>query len=220
MSFNPVAPWYGTLEWIVFGNALQRCRTACLDQLARPKRVLIVGEGNGRFLCELLQCHPQSEVDCVDSSKRMLRLAQQRLTRTLNGHAGGVRWLCQDVTKWSPPKAHYDLVVTHFLLDCFDEAALAGVVDKLARACTNDAIWLLADFSRPADGIARLHAIALVWLMYRFFRLTARIEATELIDPAPLIEREGFGLVRQHLSRKGLLKSEIWRPSAAACDRN
>ena len=83
VSFDAVAPWYRMLETIAFGDALQRCRVACLGEIAVPRRALIVGEGNGRFLCALLQAHPGVEVVCVDASERMLQLARKRMERRI-----------------------------------------------------------------------------------------------------------------------------------------
>lgn len=211
MSFDPVAPWYQTLERIAFGDNLQRCRVACLGEIVTPQRALIVGEGDGRFLGDLLRFHPEIEVDCLDGSWRMLQLARKRVERELPERAGCVRFLHQSITSWAAPERHYDLLVTHFVLDCFPEAALSGVIKKLAGAATDDANWLLADFCIPANGMARLRARAWLAAMYLFFRITARIQASELVDPTPFMRTEGFGLARQHFFRKGLLKSERWR---------
>lgn len=211
MSFDALALWYRTLEWVAFGDDLQRCRVACLGDIAAPQRVLIAGEGNGRFLCELLRLHPEVEVDCLDASAHMLRLARKRIERELPGRAESVRFLHQDITLWIPPEHHYDLLVTHFLLDCFPEALLTSIIGKLARAATDDAKWLLADFCIPPNGMARLRARAWLAAMYLFFRVTARIPASELIDSTPFLRAEGFELARQQLFRKGMLKSERWR---------
>jgi ubiquinone/menaquinone biosynthesis C-methylase UbiE len=210
VSFDALAPWYRTLERIAFGDDLQRCRVACLGEIAAPRRAVIVGEGNGRFLCELLRLHPEVEVDCIDASQRMLQLARRRVEDELPDRAGCVRYLHQDITLWVAPEHHYDLVVTHFLLDCFADAALTGIVKKLARAATDDANWLLADFCIPPRGIARFRARRWLAAMYFFFRVTARIEASELIDPTPFLQREGFVLARQYFFKKGMLKSEMW----------
>jgi hypothetical protein len=129
----------------------------------------------------------------------------------LPDRAHQVRFLHRDITNWAPPKDHYDLIVTHFLLDCFPEAKLAGVIKKLAGAATADAAWLLADFRLPERGFARRQARAWLAAMYQFFRFAARIAASELIDPTPSMQAEGFSLERQHLSRNGMLKSELWR---------
>lgn len=211
MSFDALAPWYRTLEWVAFGDDLQRCRVACLGEVAAPKRALIVGEGNGRFLSELLRLHPEIEVDCVDASRRMLRLAQTRVENKLGNRGMRVRFLHRDIMSWSPPEHHYDLLVTHFVLDCFPEAQLTGIIGKLARAATNDANWLLADFHVPHDGMARLRARVWLAAMYLFFRVTARIRASELIDPTSCLRAHGFVLARQHFFRCRILKSELWR---------
>jgi ubiquinone/menaquinone biosynthesis C-methylase UbiE len=211
VSFDAIAPWYRALERIAFGNDLQRCRVACLGDIAAPRRALIVGEGNGRFLCELLRLHPGVEVDCLDASQQMLQLARNRIDRELPGRAESVRFLHQDITSWTPSERHYDLLVTHFVLDCFPEARLTSMIRKLARAATDDANWLLADFCVPPNGMARLRARAWLAAMYLFFRVTARIPARELVDPAPILRSEEFMLARQQLFRKGMLKSERWR---------
>lgn len=209
MSFDALAPWYRTLEWIAFGDDLQRCRVACLGEIA-PRCVLIVGEGNGRFLCELLRLHPGIEIDCLDASLRMLQLARRRVERELPELAQGVRFFHQDITSWKAPERRYDLLVTHFVLDCFPEPALTGIIRKLASAATDDATWLLADFCVPPNGMAKIRARAWLAAMYFFFRATARIPANELIDPDPLVRAERFGLARRHLFRNGMLKSDRW----------
>jgi ubiquinone/menaquinone biosynthesis C-methylase UbiE len=211
VSFDAVAPWYRALETIAFGNALQRCRTACLGETRSPRHALIVGEGDGRFLCELLRAHPDVQVDCVDASERMLQLARTRVANELPHRADQVRFLHRDITNWTPPGHQFDLIVTHFVLDCFPEAEMPGVINKVATAATADAAWLLADFRLPDRGFARLHTQGWLAAMYQFFRFTARIPAAELVDPTPYIQAEGFALAHQHLSRKGMLKSELWR---------
>jgi hypothetical protein len=121
-----------------------------------------------------------------------------------------VRFLHQDITTWAPPANAYDLVVTHFLLDCFPEAELSQVIEKLAGVMKPDAAWLLADFRLPARGFARLRAQVWLAVMYQFFRFAARIRANELIDPTPCLQANGFALARQHLFRHGMLKSDRW----------
>jgi SAM-dependent methyltransferase len=213
VSFDAVARWYRALETIAFGDALQRCRVACLSEIPAPRDALIVGEGNGRFLCELLQAHPRVQVDCIDGSDCMLQLAQQLIERELPDRAHQVRFLHRDITNWAPPENYYDLVVTHFFLDCFPEAELAGIIQNLAGSAKRDAAWLLADFRVPIRGFPRFRALIWLAVMYQFFRFTARIPASELIDPTAFIQANGFALVRQHLFKQGMLKSDLWRRS-------
>src|SRR5437016_5407100 len=53
MNFDRVAPHYRWLETVTFGSALEKSRNYWIRRVPRPKRALIVGEGNGRFL----SCH-------------------------------------------------------------------------------------------------------------------------------------------------------------------
>jgi ubiquinone/menaquinone biosynthesis C-methylase UbiE len=211
VSFDAIAPWYRALETIAFGGALQRARIACLGEIGSPRRALIVGEGNGRFLCELLRRHPNVEVDCVDASQRMLELARRRIERESPDRASQINLLRQDIASWTPPEHQFDLIVTHFLLDCFPENRVAEIVAKLSRAAAVDARWLLADFCIPSGEFARWRAGLWLAAMYRFFQFTAGVEARDLVDPSPFLHAEGFALVQQQLSRNGMLKSELWR---------
>ena len=210
MSFDAIAPSYRTLETITFGNALQRARVACLDQIDAPRRALIVGEGNGRFLAALLQRHPLITVDCVDSSERMLNLARGHILESNPAELRRVAFLEHDVLSWAP-NDRYDLIVTHFLLDCFRIREVGLVVARLAQAAAPNAIWLLADFTIPKGGFASAHARTLVAVMYWFFRLVAGIEANQLVDPSPFLRVEGFTLARERLFRLGMVKSQLWR---------
>jgi SAM-dependent methyltransferase len=214
VSFDAVAPWYRALEWGAFGYALQRCRVGCLSEIPKPRRVLIAGEGNGRFLSELLRRHPDVEVDCIDASERMLQLARRRVEDELGSSGKRLRFLHRDLTSWSPPEHHYDMVVTNFFLDCFAEPELAAIVKKLAQATGGEATWLLGDFCIPLRGIARLRARAWLAVMYQFFRFAAGIQARELIDPTAILQDEGFALNRRYLFRNGMLKSEVWLKNA------
>jgi ubiquinone/menaquinone biosynthesis C-methylase UbiE len=206
ISFDTIAPHYRWLEAITFGNKLQAARISFIGQIGRPRRALILGEGNGRFLEALLQAHRDGVIDCVDSSVQMLQRAREHIT-----HAANVRLLHEDLTVWTPEENAYDLIVTHFFLDCFTRDEIARIVDKLAGAATGNAIWLLADFSIPPAGLAKVHAQVWLKAMYRFFRLTTGISGSALIDPTEFLQLHGFHLAQRNLWRFGLIKSDLWQ---------
>lgn len=207
MNFDRIAPHYRWLETVAFGGQLQQARVAFLGEIEPPRRVLVVGEGDGRFLAEFVRIYPRAAVDCIESSGKMIALARRR-------GAKAVRFIQEDVRQAALPVAHYDLVVTHFVLDCFVEDELREVITKLARAATGDASWLLTDFREPADGWRQRHAK--IWLrsMYAFFRLTSGLGAGQLIDPSPDLSAEGFARMARRLSRFEMITSEWWRRSA------
>lgn len=211
MNFDRVADHYYWLETLAFGSALQRARIYWLEKLPQPSRALIVGEGNGRFLCELLRVHPEIEVDCVDASARMLQLAKERLRQKAPVTLPQVQFLHEDVRTWSGPISTYDLVVSHFFLDCYEEIEISPIVEKLAAMATNNAAWLIADFFLPPKWVARAHARLWLWTMYRFFRSFTRIPSRRLVDPSPFLRANRFELVNFCLSRFGMVKSEVWR---------
>jgi ubiquinone/menaquinone biosynthesis C-methylase UbiE len=209
VSFDLVAPHYRWLETIAFGNALQRARTRWIDMIPCPKRTLIFGEGDGRFLCELVRAYPKIDVDCIDASETMLQLARARLRRTHPESVSRVRFIRQDILKWSPQKS-YDLLVTHFFLDCFPARELEALIAKLASAAEPDAVWMIADFSIPRKRFARAHARLWLRMMYTFFRTTAGIAANELVDPTPYLNCHGFIRASENLSRGKMLRSDVY----------
>ena len=207
MSFDFVAPHYRWLESIAFANTLQHARTNFIDQIPAPRHVLIAGEGDGRFLREFTRKFPKALVDCVDASARMLDLARARAV----GRDDRVRFLQNDLLRWSPGENMYDLIVTHFFLDCFNEVELETIVSRLAKSATRDAVWLLSDFSIPSPRFQKMHAQTWLWVMHHFFRAVAGISARKLIDPSPFLRAHGFHCEHAKNSRFGLVKSEIWR---------
>ncbi len=209
MSFDLVAPHYHWLEAIAFGSALQRARTCWIDAITRPRRTLIVGEGDGRFLCELVHAYPKIDVDCVDASEAMLQLARARLRRMRPESFSRVHFIREDILKWSPRES-YDLLVTHFFLDCFPDREMQAIIAKLARAAEPGAVWLIADFTIPRKRFARASARLWLRMMYTFFRATAGIAAKELVDPIPYLDGHGFVRAAGSLSRGGMLRSDVY----------
>ena len=209
MSFDLVARHYRWLETITFGNALQRARTYWIDTIPRPRRTLILGEGDGRFLCELVHAYPKIDVDCVDASETMLQLARARLRRAHPESTAHVDFICEDILKWSP-KGSYDLLVTHFFLDCFPGRELPAIVAKLARAAEPGGFWLIADFTIPRNSFARARARLWLRMMYTFFGAVTGIAANELVDPTPDLERHGFVRDSEHVSQGRMLRSDVY----------
>ena len=209
MSFDRLAPHYRWMEWVLAGGKLQRCRTAFLEDTRQARRALMVGEGNGRFLSALLDANSSVQVTCVDGSARMLEAARARLQRARQGEAQ-VEFVHADLLSWTPPRHGFDLIVTHFLLDCFGPDQLAAIVPRLGAVTAPDARWLVSDFCEPERGPARWRARWILASMYWFFRHVAQLPARRLTPPDPFLQSEGFALQSRRTSEWGLLRSDLW----------
>ena len=209
MSFDLLAPHYRWLEAVLAANKLQRCRTAFLDRVAVAKNVLIAGEGNGRFLTECRRALPAARITVVESSLGMLNAAARRLA--VSGLSpDGIEFVHSDLLGWRPRPHTFDLIVTHFFLDCFPAAQLKRAVHTLADAATDNSTWLLADFRIPARGLKRYRAEAIHQLMYTFFRAITRLPARVLTPPDLFLIAQGFCLRERRVCEWGLLQSDLW----------
>ncbi len=209
MSFDRLAPHYRWMEWVLAGDKLQQCRTAFLRSIPTPERVLLLGEGNGRCLVELVRAYPAAKFTCVDSSERMLQCAEERLKRKAVPSAC-VEFIRVDIHDWSPPRAKFDLVITHFFLDCFTATQLAQLVPRIAESSAPNARWLLADFCEPQSGVAKMRARWILRVMYWFFQRMTRLPASRLTPPDSFLQQGGFVLRERRVHEWGLLHSDLW----------
>jgi ubiquinone/menaquinone biosynthesis C-methylase UbiE len=195
VNCDRIARCYRWLEYAGFGRALEHRREAFLSEVANARRVLVLGDGDGRALAALLKAAPQAQIDYVDLSARMLKLAR--------GRAGDLRVTYRrDDARTTPlPAAEYDLIVTHFFLDCFDAADQAHLLDRITGAAKPQARWLVSEFRHPG---------LVVRALYLFFRATTGLKTQRLVDHHPLFEQSGFRLTRSESAWRGLLASELW----------
>lgn len=215
MSFDLLAPHYRWMELVLAGEKLQRCRTAFVERAATAKDILILGEGNGRFLCACRRANQRAAITCVDASERMLALARERLRRA-GLESRGVEFIHADALAWQPEK-RFDLIVTHFFLDCFTAAQLEALVGKLGGCAQTKADWLVADFREPSAGFAKWRARGILASMYLFFRMVARLPAATLTPPDTFLTLQGFYLRQRHIREWGLLHSDWWEKGGQKC---
>ncbi len=215
MSFDRLAPHYRWIEALFARERLQRCRVALLDAIPAAERVLIYGEGNGRFLAELLRRFPHASVTVVEASEAMIGLAKARLRRE-GLDSARVTFVQTDALTWEPPTASFDLIVTCFFLDCFREDQLEVLIPLIASAGDGGARWLVSDFQIAASGLRRLRSRFVVGMLYLFFRMMTRLSGRELVDPASLLQGAGFTCERRLEQDHGLLYSAAWRRADTA----
>lgn len=210
MNFDRIAPFYNAMETWFAGRCLQACRTAFLGRLSVPHQVLMAGEGHGRFLVPFRRKFPEAEIVIIDGSERMLEICARRLDEE-GLSKDGITFVHSMIEDWRGDGRTFDLIVTNFLLDCLTEEQLANAVGNLASMASPEADWLIADFQIAEKGARKWRSRVILSLLYGFFRITARLEARELVPPDAALRSVGFQRIGRKTWDWELLKSEWWR---------
>ncbi len=211
MNCDRIAPWYRWIECLVFGRALKRRRCEYMAELGNARSTLILGDGDGRFTAEFVHGNRHSRVESVDLSSRMLDLARKRCSRSTPDRADLV--FRQGDARVVELTGNYDLIVTHFFLDCFGSGDLERIIARVSKAAQPQARWVISEFQLPPNRILRFAARLLIQAMYAFFRMTTGLNTSCLPDHIPLFTKYGFRLVDRCSSFGGLLVSELWQRS-------
>ena len=203
-SFDLIASFYPLLEQIVFGSTLSRSRRFFARRVTEGNKILLIGEGNGRFLFEMVKQTSSGSFTVVDSSARMLTAAARRIATV--DRCPRVELIHADILQWRSPAAHYDRVVTHFLLDLFTPCRICRIVEKISRLATEDALWINVDFSSENQNLRQK---LLMWAQYRFFRISAGIEASRLFDSLPYIRQAGWQILEGRSLESGWISAHL-----------
>jgi tRNA (cmo5U34)-methyltransferase len=204
-QFDLVAPHYPLLERCVFGSRLDRARQAFFDAIVQADRILLVGEGNGRFLKSLLARKGNGSVKVVEKSPVMVRLAKDRI-RKLEDLPVDVEFMETDVCEYNPANK-FDCLVTHFVLDLFNPPAQRSLIERITELTTPNGTWINVDFL-PART---LRGGILMWLQYAFFRLVSQIEARHRFDESTAAAAAGWTVVETISYLGGLVVAKRWQ---------
>jgi len=209
--FDRIAKPYRWLEYFSFGPLLQRTRTHWLPALADRRQALVLGDGDGRFTAALLAANHQIRVHAVDGSAAMLQLLESRC------QSESVRLTTEqaDIRNWTPQSQTdaYDLIVTHFFLDCLRQEEAAQLTQRLAPITCRNALWLVSDFAIPSTRYGRWIAAPIIASLYRAFAVLTGLHIRRLPDHAAALQSAGWQLQSVQNRAGGLLFSQIWKRS-------
>jgi cyclopropane fatty-acyl-phospholipid synthase-like methyltransferase len=166
----------------------------------------VLGDGDGRFTARLLKANPNVQVDAVDASKAMLR-ELRRNAGVLNDR---VRMHQADARRWQPGNSHYDLIVSHFFLDCLTTDEVAALADRLRPCTSTQTKWVVSEFAIPKSWFGRLVAWPLVKVLYLSFNVLTGLHVGRLPRHHDALSSAGFSLDQKSTSLGGLLVSEFW----------
>ncbi|MCU1322420.1 MAG: Methyltransferase type 12 [Acidobacteriaceae bacterium] len=213
-NFDRIAKPYQFLEYLTLGSTLQRCRTHHLPALLQQKSALVLGDGDGRFLAQLLSSNPEIRVDAIDTSRTMLDLLEARCKAAsptaaarLTTHQADARRFVQNLS----PDKHYDLIVTHFFLDCLTQPDLEALIQAINPHLAPNALWLLSDFRIPTRRLTRPLAQTAVRSLYFAFRLLTGLRTTRLPGYTVALTAAHLVPVAVHHRLSGILTTELWQ---------
>jgi SAM-dependent methyltransferase len=211
-NFNHIAKPYRWLEYLTLGKALENCRNHFLPQLLDRRNALVLGDGDGRFLAQLFKHNPRLRADAVDTSATMLQLLRQRCEAATPNADTRLHTIQANAltVPLNNSKAPYDLVVTHFFLDCLAQSELNALIARIAPALSPGTIWLISDFRIPS-GPMRLPARSIVRFLYLTFRLLTGLRTTQLPDHTTPLTQASLTLISQQHRLAGLLTTELWQ---------
>jgi ubiquinone/menaquinone biosynthesis C-methylase UbiE len=207
--FDRVARIYRVMEYLTFGPMLERCRFHYLAALRNSRRALVLGDGDGRFLARLLAANPTLQADSLDASPAMLALLRQRIA-----HLKALDRLTTtqaDVRTFSPPSTNYDLVATHFFLDCLTEPEADYLIARIRPHLAPGTQWLVSEFQIPETGrLQKWFASSIISALYVAFRLLTGLTVRQIPPWPELLTRHGFHRKARRTWLGGLLVSELW----------
>jgi len=113
------------------------------------------------------------------------------------------------------PVDYYDLIVTHYFLDCFSNQELEDVVGRLANWGMPQAKWIVSDFSEANGLIGRLWTRSVIGGLYSAFRFTTGLKVTQLPEYKAALARRGYFLRFEEDVMAGLLHSSLWEAESS-----
>jgi SAM-dependent methyltransferase len=210
-NYDILARPYQWLEYLTLGRTLERTRLHYLPTLTHQQSALVLGDGDGRFLSQLLAQNPNLQADAVDTSAAMLQLLRQRCEAVTPTAATRLRTHQANALTFTPPTPQkYDLVVTHFFLDCLTPPELDSLIARINPTLPPEALWLISDFRIP-NGIMRLLTKLLIRSLYLAFRLLTGLRTNHLPDYATSLTNAGLTRIAHQHRLFGILTTELWQ---------
>ena len=201
MTFDLVAPVYDALAWLVFGRSLIRAQQWGIEQVKSGDRVMILGGGTGVTLPDIAARKPAS-ILFIEASMAMLATAKRRALPDsvpitfLHGTEANV-----------PDYELFDSVVLPFVLDLYPAATLQSqLLPALLRYLRPGGQLIVTDFDQPRTYRQRTY----MWLMIRFFRLTASIAVRTWTNWPALLQQGGLSERVGRSFRGGQVRSGCW----------
>ena len=205
-NFDLVAPVYDLLAKIVFGRSLIKAQIEFLGSIKPEHRVLIIGGGTGLILKEIFKVSNPKSISYIESSAKMIARSKQKIENSI--YREKVTFIRASRPTDYKSVAHFDVVITNFYLDLYDDHSICEEMLKINDALMPKGLWLFADFElREASPFWQKK---LVKIMYRFFQLTCGVKVSELPSFEDAFREIGLKKPRTKRFFRSMIRSSVY----------
>jgi hypothetical protein len=140
----------------------------------------------------------------------MLAILRERARNCCDNADGRMQAIQADIRRFTPPDTDYDLVVSHFFLDCLTDGEVNALVARICPYMTRDATWLLSEFAVPEAGWRRLPARIVIRGLYDVFSILTGLRVRKIPNYANAFRENGLHLADKAVYLGGMLTTEAW----------
>lgn len=174
-NYDSIAFCYDRLSRLIFRNSIKQSQVCLLPFISPGNSILIVGGGSGWILEEISKLYTSGlHIEYIEVSAKMMKYAKEK-----DIAENKVEFVNSYIEQYQT-NLTFDIIITPFLFDNFNERTASENFDKLNALLSNKGKWLFTDFHiTPASSI---YQRMLLKLMYYFFKRISKVEANKLPD--------------------------------------
>lgn len=178
---------------------IRRSQRHFLKRLPPARSVLVLGGGSGWILEDIARDIRPTTICYVEASAWMLQKARGRQVASQVTYIHG--------TENEVPAYHqFDLVITNFFLDMFDENGVRCMAERVHDHLATNGIWMVTDFT-----CRNTFHRALLFIMYRFFSITTGLQQRSLPAWYNIVSGSGFRCTGEALFFAGFIRACIFK---------
>lgn len=180
-NYNNIAWHYDRLSNLIFGKKQELAKMKNLHLIPDKAKVLVVGGGTGTILEHLANQGKNIQVDFIDISPKMIKLAKGRKVDNLN-----VSYWCESIEEFE--LINYDVVITNFFFDQYNESKTLYLLGIIRGKLKKEGLLLFSDFQNPKD----LKNKIVHRLMKLYFYLSINLGVNKYPDYLKAFSKVGF----------------------------
>jgi tRNA (cmo5U34)-methyltransferase len=191
-DFDAIAPIYDFLAAVVFGRSIKNSQLHFLHMIPANSQILIIGGGTGWLLPILLKMHTDVKITFIELSQKMISKAKKKLNpvqeKSVKFIHGDVSFILKNYNQhksdeYSPGEKKYDVIITNFFLDVFNDNNLPEIFFKIKNTLRSDGLWFFTDFYyAPKKNNFFSWQKFLILFMYYFFKKVCHLEGSKLVN--------------------------------------